>query len=50
MTLNYIQQWGSTFGDLEIVEYSYTAIIPWYSLTWTGSTCYDSICGSNRYV
>ena len=42
--------WGSSFGDLESVEYFFIAITPRSTFTWFGSTCWSPIYRSNRTV
>ena len=37
-------------GDLESVEYPFIAITSRFTLTWSGSTCWDPIYGSNMYI
>ena len=36
--------------DLENEEFSFITITPWFTLTWSDSTCYGVIYGPNRTV
>ena len=50
MTLDCIWWWDSCSWALENVKYTFIAVNPRSTRTWSGNTCEDPIYGSNRSV